>query len=159
MTEERDPETGRRKRRPPLRLTGLPPEEQLALLKAEIEWRRKNEEARLIRTAHRAGYFRRRVTSAQLTRMLTPTEDEPAVTSQLMKLEIRMANVKTKATAEERRLDTRRKILLGAFLIAQAAHKPEIKAMVKAELPGFLNQHRDAKVAANNKALLAEYLE
>ena len=158
MAEKTKPATSKRKRHPRLRLVGLPPAEQFALLKKEVERRRKVEEARLIRCAHRAGHFKRRITNAQLECLFKSTGYEPVVTSQLLKLETKMAKARSKATAEERRLDARRKILLGSFLIAQAQHKPDVKAMVRAELPGFLDQHRDEKVAAGNKELLKEYL-
>ncbi|WP_419739473.1 hypothetical protein [Ruegeria sp.] len=148
MVKKTKPRTGKpsprepaRKPSPRLKLNGLPPAEQIALLGAEAKRVRQREEARLIRTARKAGYFDRRVTNAELIRRLRPEVDRPVKQSQLQKLETRMARTKRKATEEERRLDVRRKILLGSFLIAQLEHKPEIKTLVQDELPNFLDQH------------------
>ena len=44
-----------------------------------------------------------------------------------------MVKARSKATAEERRLDALHNILLGSFLIAQVQHKPQVKAMVMAD--------------------------
>ena len=152
------PRTTARKRRAPLKLRGLPPDEQIGLLSAEIDRVRRREEARLIRIARKAGYFKRRIPNAELLKLLTPGGGKTPKSSQLYRLENTMARTKSKATEEERRLDTRRKILLGSFLIAQIEHKPEIRAMVEDELEQFLDLHRDPKVAAANKALLKDFL-
>ena len=103
--------------------------------------------------------FSRRIRTDDLARMFATALDTHVKTSQLKQLEVKMTTLKRKATAEERRLDARRKILLGSFLIAQFEHKPELKAEMQPELDKFLDQHRDPKVAKANKEVLAEFLK
>lgn len=136
-----------------------PVAERLASLGADIDRVRAREETRLIRIAREAGYFKRRIRTDTLRHLFAPCADTPSQLSQLKRLEMKMTALKRKATAEERRLDARRKILLGSFLIAQFEHKPDLKAEMQPELDRFLDQHRDAKVAAGNKALLADFLK
>ena len=135
-----------------------PVADRLAALRADIDRVRTREEARLIRVARKAGYFKRRVKTADLARLFAPVLETHEKASQLEQLEVKMTATKRKATAEERRLDARRKILLGSFLIAQFEHKPDLKADMQPELEKFLDLHKDAKVATANKALLADFL-
>ena len=65
----------------------------------------------------------------------------------------------SRQSAQERRDDTRRKILLGSFLIAQFEHKPEMLAQMQPEIEQFLDQHKDKTVAQANKSLLSEWLK
>ncbi len=132
--------------------------ERVAALEADIARVRTREEARLIRVARKAGVFSRRIRTADLARLFATVPEEQVKASQLKQLEVKMTTLKRKATAEERRLDARRKILLGSFLIAQFEHKPDLKAEMQPELKKFLDQHRDAKVAKANKKLLADFL-
>ena len=133
--------------------------DRLAAFEADIARVRTREEARLIRVARKAGVFSRRIRTADLARMFATALDTHVKTSQLRQLEVKMTTFKRKTTAEERRLDARRKILLGSFLIAQFEHKPELKAQMQPELEQFLDQHRDAMVATANKELLADFLK
>ena len=133
--------------------------ERLDALEGDIARVRAREEARLIRVARKAGVFSRRFRTAELERLFASALEGQVKASQLRQLEVKMTTLKRKSTAEERRLDARRKILLGSFLIAQFEHKPNLKAEMQPELEKFLDQHRDAKVAKANKDLLAEFLK
>ena len=69
-----------------------------------------------------------------------------------------MAKAKKGQSEEARKEDTRRKILLGSFLIAQMEHKPVLKADLMAELDQFLELHKDPNAVMRNKELLKEWL-
>ena len=60
-------------------------------------------------------------------------------------------------SAQDRRDDTRRKILLGSFLIAQFEHDPTLLDQMQGEIIRFLDQHKDPNVAAGNKLLLGQW--
>ncbi len=62
-----------------------------------------------------------------------------------------MNDVKSTISKRQRKDDTRRKILLEAFLIDQMEHRPEDFRWVKQELDKFLKTHTEA--------LLGEFLE
>lgn len=141
----------RAKRRP-----RVPLPERLPVLAAEIKRVRTREETRLLRIARKAGYFRRRHSTAQIQALFQPGDDTPR-TSQLARLEDTMKRTKRQVSEQARRDDARRKILLGAFLIAQFNHKPALRDQLRAELIAFLDQHPDPGVVAANKALLAEF--
>jgi hypothetical protein len=55
----------------------------------------------------------------------------------------RLAALKTKANARERKDDTRRKILLGALVLERMIHDEPIKLWVAKHLPGFLTRPQD----------------
>lgn len=125
---------------------------------------RKREEKRLLLVAKKAGLFEWRLTTAQLDTLLSDglnallDDETPAKTSQLSRLEIIMAKAKKGQSEEARKEDTRRKILLGSFLIAQMEHKPVLRADMMPELDQFLELHKDPKAVARNKELLKEWL-
>ncbi|WP_299083417.1 hypothetical protein [uncultured Ruegeria sp.] len=127
-------------------------------LRAEIARVRTREEKRLIRVAKASGYFGQKITSQQLTALLKALVKQSKRESQLKRLEDRMKVQNKKQSEQERREDTRRKILLGAFLIAQIEHRPEDFGWVSGELRKFLDQHKDASVAARNRKLMSEFL-
>lgn len=131
---------------------------RIAALEKDVDRVRTREEGRLLRVARKAGYFDQRMSNAELMARLAPSRETPPPPSQLNKLEAALMNMKRKSAAEERREDARRKILLGAFLIAQFEQKPDLKAQMQPELERFLDQHRDANVAAGNRELLADFL-
>ena len=125
---------------------------------------RRREEKRLLLVAKKAGLFEWRLSTAQLDALLSKgldaLLDAPAPTkkSQLSRLETQMAKAKKGHSEEARREDTRRKILLGSFLIAQMEYKPVLKADMMAELDQFLELHKDPKAVERNKELLKEWL-
>lgn len=129
-----------------------------AHLEAEIARVREREEKRLVRVAKAAGYFDQKITTDQLSKLLKTLVKMNTRESQLKRLEDRMKVQRTKQSEFERKQDTRRKILLGAFLIAQIEHRPEEFTWVSGELRKFLDAHHDANVAARNKELMDEYL-
>jgi hypothetical protein len=83
----------------------------------------------------------------------------PPKFSQLRKLEDKIAMAENKISTEERKLDARRKILLGAFLMAQVKHRPEQFDWIPKELEKFLDTHTSEKIAASNKEVLADWLK
>ena len=121
---------------------------------------RAREEARLLLVAKKLGLFEWRITTAELEQMFTKglKACDPQKQSQLSRLEGDMVKIKKNISEEERRLDTRRKILLGSFIIAQMEHKPVLKAEMMAELPKFLELHKDPKAVVRNKELLKDWL-
>ena len=121
---------------------------------------RAREEARLLRVAKKLGLFEWRITTAELEQMFTKglKACDPQKQSQLSRLETEMVKIKQKRSEEERRLDARRKILLGSFIIAQMEHKPVLKADLIPELVQFLELHKDPKAVERNKDLLKDWL-
>lgn len=120
----------------------------------------KREEARLIRTARNAGYFGRQVKTPELEQLIKQgLEALPLKFSQLHKLEDKIAMAENKISTEERKLDARRKILLGAFIMAQVKHRPEQFDWIPKELEKFLDTHTSEKIAASNKEVLADWLK
>ncbi|MFT5799521.1 MAG: hypothetical protein ACI84R_003598 [Candidatus Azotimanducaceae bacterium] len=121
---------------------------------------RRREELRLIKIAGKVGLFKQRVSSAQLEELLRSglTELGELKISQLLRLEEDMAKAMSAKNDEARREDTRRKILLGSFLIAQMEHKPVLRADMVAELDQFLELHKDPNAVVRNKELLKEWL-
>jgi hypothetical protein len=133
---------------------------RLSSLEADCKRVRAREEARLLRIARASGFFDIRLSSAEITSVFKALKDAKpnARLSQLKTLELTMATLKTRESADARRIDTRRKILLGAFLMAQIEHRPKEFAWVAQELEKFLDQHENPETAASNKALLSDYL-
>ena len=127
-------------------------------LEAEVARVREREEKRLIRVAKSAGYFGRRIAAAELTKMFKALTVEHKRQSQLKGLEDRMKVAKQAQSQQERKDDARRKILLGAFLIAQLDHRPEEFDWVAIELRKFLDAHPDETVAQRNKKLMSEFI-
>ena len=121
---------------------------------------RAREEARLLLVAKKLGLFEWRITTAELEQMFTKglKACDPQKQSQLSRLETEMVKIKQKRSEEERRLDARRKILLGSFIIAQMEHKPVLKADLIPELVQFLELHKDPKAVERNKDLLKDWL-
>ena len=129
-------------------------------LQAKIDAVQKREEARLIKLARSAGYFERRALSNDVRAMFdTFVAASKPKQSQLTRLQKEIKTMATRQSAQERRDDTRRKILLGSFLIAQFEHKPEMLAQMQPEIEQFLDQHKDKTVAQANKILLREWLK
>jgi hypothetical protein len=131
---------------------------------AKIAKVRRREEKRLLLVAKKAGLFEWRLSTAQLDALLSEGLDAfldapaPTKKSQLSRLEIEMAKAKKGQSEDARKEDTRRKILLGSFLIAQMEHKPVLKADMMAELDQFLELHKDPNAVVRNKELLKEWL-
>jgi hypothetical protein len=130
-------------------------------LKSKIDQVRAREVARLIRIATQKGFFRKRWKTSELEAALEKLCNDHGTPrqSQLAQLEAKLKVQTTKQNAQERREDTRRKILLGSFLIAQMEHKPALREMVLPELEPFLDQHKNKDIAAQNKELLKEWLQ
>lgn len=128
-------------------------------LTSDIARVRKREEARLIKLAQKAGYFQRRMLTSDVEHMFaTACAQAGPRQSQLRALEQTLTQKKAKQSADDRKRDANQKILLGAFLIAQMAHRPQDFDWVSTELEQFLDQHKDPKVAQLNKTTLAKWL-
>ncbi len=127
---------------------------------ADIKRVRQREEKRLVTLARKSGFFGRRMSTAEITAMFQDLlkKNKTPKRSQLGRLEEQMNTVKRRKTAQERKDDARRKILLGAFLMAQIAHRPDEFTWLAGALENFLDTHPDATVAANNKLLMAAFL-
>lgn len=133
---------------------------RIEALQAKIDTVQKREEARLIKLARSAGYFERRALSGDVRAMFDAfvAASKPKQ-SQLTRLQKEIKTMAARQSAQDRRDDTRRKILLGSFLIAQFEHKPELLAQMQSEIERFLEQHKDKTVVQTNKSLLNEWLK
>ena len=77
------------------------------------------------------------------------------IAERLAQLEAQRKDLQTKLGKQERAKDTRRKVLLGAFLLHRlekgqdAFSKEELPAWLKKELPGFITREDDAALFAD----------
>ena len=122
--------------------------------------RRAREEARVLRLAREAGVFDVYWLPHELLEILTAFVDarRGGRVSKLKLAEEKMAYVKKIGSEEERKLDARRKILLGSFLLARFERFPLERERMQGEILRFLDTHKDETVRARNKALLADVL-
>jgi hypothetical protein len=73
-----------------------------------------------------------------------------SIAERLAQLEAQRKTLQTKLGKQERARDTRRKVLLGAFLMHRlekgqdAFSKEQLPAWIKRELPGFITREDDA---------------
>lgn len=133
---------------------------RLQVLQAEALRLRERDEARVIRLARRAGLFDHYWTLPELLECLTEftAARRSGRASQLKLAEDRMARARKIGSEEERKLDARRKILLGSFLLARFERFPLERDRMQGEILRFLDTHKDEDVRARNKALLADIL-
>jgi hypothetical protein len=81
-----------------------------------------------------------------------------SITERLAQLDAQRKNLQSKIGKQERVRDTRRKVLLGAFVLHRLEKgqdefsKKELSAWLKRELPGFITREDD-------KALFADMLD
>lgn len=134
--------------------------DRMAALEADVRRLRERDEARVLRLAKRAGLFEHHWTLPELLAHLTEFAEARSKgrASQLKLAEDRMARVKKIESEEERKLDARRKILLGSFLLARFERFPLERDRMQGEILRFLDTHKDETVRARNKALLADVL-
>lgn len=77
------------------------------------------------------------------------------ITERLAQLEAQRKDLQSKLGKQERAKDTRRKVLLGAFVLHRlekgqdAFSKEELPAWLKKELPGFITREDDAALFAD----------
>lgn len=76
-----------------------------------------------------------------------------SIEERLAQLEVRRKTLKARLVKEERTIDTRRKILLGAFLLHRLSlNDPDNNAFlttfIQRELPSFLTREADQKLFA-----------
>jgi hypothetical protein len=78
-----------------------------------------------------------------------------SIAERLEQLEAQRKSLQMKLGKQERARDTRRKVLLGAFVMHRlekgkdAFSKDELPAWLKRELPGFITREDDAAVLAD----------
>jgi hypothetical protein len=78
-----------------------------------------------------------------------------SITERLAQLEAQRKTLQMKLGKQERARDTRRKVLLGAFLMHRlekgqdAFSKEQLPAWIKRELPGFITREDDAALFAD----------
>lgn len=78
-----------------------------------------------------------------------------SITERLAQLEAQRKTLQTKLGKQERARDTRRKVLLGAFLLHRmekgqdAFSKDQLSVWLKKELPGFITREDDAALFAD----------
>lgn len=81
-----------------------------------------------------------------------------SIAERIAQLEARKKALQARLTKQERAVDTRRKVLLGAFLLQrlETGHDPEftrrLSDWLKRELPGFL-------IRENDRALFPEFID
>ena len=81
-----------------------------------------------------------------------------SIVERIAQLEARKKALQARLSKQERAVDTRRKVLLGAFLLQrlETGHDPEftrrLSDWLKRELPGFL-------IRENDRALFPEFIE
>lgn len=133
---------------------------RLAEMEAQVKRLRERDEARVLRLARRAGVFDQYWTLPELLACLTEFAEarKTGRASQLKIAEDRMVRAKKVESEEERKLDARRKILLGSFLLARFDRFPAERERMQGEIFRFLDTHKDENVRARNKALLADIL-
>jgi hypothetical protein len=133
---------------------------RLSALERDVQRLRERDEARVLRLARRSGLFNHYWTLPELLSHLTEFAEARSNgrASQLKLAEDRMARVKKIESEEERKLDARRKILLGSFLLARFERFPLERDRMQGEILRFLDTHKDENVRARNKALLADIL-
>jgi hypothetical protein len=78
-----------------------------------------------------------------------------SIAERLAHLEAQRKTLQTKLSTQERAKDTRRKVLLGAFVLHRlekgqdAFSKEELPAWIRKELPGFITREDDAALFAD----------
>lgn len=64
------------------------------------------------------------------------------------RLRCQQERLKARLGVEERKRDTRRRILLGSLVLAKLESEPALRAIVARELPGFLTRPSDRELFA-----------
>lgn len=64
------------------------------------------------------------------------------------RLRCQQERLKARLSVEERKRDTRRRILLGSLVLARLESEPELRAVVTRELPRFLTRPTDRELFA-----------
>lgn len=129
----------------------------LIKIEAEIERVKARDERRLIRAAEKEGFFAVQSSQAQMREMFRAELDGrlSQKDSGLLKLQRR----KSKTARDLRAKDAQRKAILGAFIVAQCRHKPELHASIQEDVRNFLWRHPDKGIAAGNIALLSPFFD
>lgn len=131
------------------------PETRLTGIEAEIARVRARDEKRLISIAEKAGLFEVRLTASQTGDMIRQTiatlKPAPSTLANLTAKKVRAARAR-------RKVDGRRKALLGGFVVAQCRHKSDLHASLVPDIRAFLEDHPTPHVAERNLTLLAPFL-
>jgi hypothetical protein len=96
-----------------------------------------------------------RYLSIQGARASEETMAKRSIAERLAQLEAQRKSLQTKLSKQERAKDTRRKVLLGAFLLHRlekgkdAFSKEQLPDWLRRELPGFITREDDAALFAD----------
>jgi len=117
-------------------------------IEGEIARVRAREEKRLLTMAEKAGYFDWRMPSKDLKSMFEAGLFlEPRKRSTLAKLTKRLRRLSTSRRSD----DTKRKIILGGFVVAQCRHKPDLHVRLAEDITAYFGPTR-------NRDHLADFL-
>ena len=131
-------------------------EPQRTHLEAEITRVRRKEEKRLIAAADKAGFFDVRIPSTHIIRMI---EAEKASISFNRSTLTHLKRRLTCLRQSRRKMDTRRKIILGSFVVAQCRHKPDVHEDIARAIKEDLSHHPNQNRARQNLEFLADFLD
>ena len=147
--------TARRRTRAPRR----PVDERVADIEARLARLRQRAEAQLVRAADAAGLFDCRFTAAELRAFLEAAlARNPRPVSVLHKRRAEIERIRKRRTKQARADAARTKALLGAFMVAQFRHSPDLHAELVPDLKAHLAGHPDPGMAAANLAFMAGLL-
>ncbi|MCY4306117.1 MAG: hypothetical protein OXC62_15280 [Aestuariivita sp.] len=131
-------------------------EHQKKGLETEIKRVRRKEEKRLIAAAEKAGFFEVRIPS---TRLIAMIEAEKAAVSFKLSTIVKLKQNLNSLSHAKRKIDTRRKIILGSFVVAQCRHKPDIHDEIARDIKEYLSHHPNQKRAGDHLAVLSAFLD
>jgi hypothetical protein len=123
---------------------------------ADIERVQSREEARLLRIAHKSGFFKKAIKSEDIAKMFESylTVFEGQRQSQLEDLKLKLSRLDRRRQTHKRREDALAKSLLGSFLMAQFAHKPSFLQFMRPLLRAFIDSAHTDKIQKRYTRLL-----
>ena len=131
--------------------------ERLREIDLDIEREELREEQRLINIARKEGYFTRRFRNGEIAGMFrTAMIADPARKVSAWELLVRQRNRLKQAF---RRGQTRRNVLLGAFLTAQCRQSPALHGTVAADIRDWIAKSSDPATARRNADAIADWLK
>ena len=126
--------------------------EKIRELEEQLHTARSAEAVRLLDIAEEIGLLDVKATRKVLrARLVTVRDSLPQKPSRSARLARRLQDAK--GAPQPRKDETRAKVIMGGFLIAQANHKPSLRVPLTVPLAAFLSRG-GARVSTNNWALL-----
>lgn len=145
---EQKPSTSSKRHRPKIATTDID-------IRAELARVRAREEKRLLKIAYQAGLFDWRIPSKDLQSTFEAVlAIKKRKTSQLFKLTKRLH----RASKSKRQDETKRKIILGGFIVAQCRHKPDLHAKLAHDIREYFKQTSTHQSRQRNLDYLADFL-